>query len=478
MSEHPTNSSRTDPTPRSHDQDVSSPATSAAPASRPRSFAPHSLLVLLLGVVGALTVSAPHESQAEDRPAAAAARAEPAAPATDPPPGMRTVRTQHYRIHTDLDPELAADLARRLDGMYDEYQRRLANFRVAQSAPPLEVHLFRRQQDYLRFTGERWRNSGGVYMSGRNLLAAFLEGQGRDALRRTLQHEAFHQFAHAAISPDMPVWLNEGMAQLFEEGIWTGEGFWLGQVPPRRIRQLQADLTNRRLKRFDHLMCVTPEQWAATLAGDHAAGATQYNQSWAMVHFLVQATDAAGQARYRARLLRMLDHLHAGRDGRSAFEQAFSANTKGFEDRFVEYARTLTATPEASLIERQEVLADLLMELRRQGRTFERVADLRAAAVRARYTLRYSERGMEWTSDPDVNTYFRDAAGHLFDAGRLYFSARAGAPLPDLVCRASDRLQFRTRFHAGAAGGAAADGKFERELLIESPGESQASAGD
>ena len=54
----------------------------------------------------------------------------------------------------------------------------LAAFAVAQGAPPaaMEVYLFRRQADYLRFTCERWRNSGGVYMSGRNLLAAFLEG--------------------------------------------------------------------------------------------------------------------------------------------------------------------------------------------------------------------------------------------------------------------------------------------------------------
>lgn len=428
------------------------------------SLAGRSCVVLLFALVATLAVSVPPVSQAEGQPGPSDV------------PGMRTRVTRHYRIHTDLDPDLANDLATRLDGMYAEYQRRLANFRIEPSAPRLEVHLFRRRQDYLRFTGDRWRNSGGVYMSGRNLLAAFLEGQGRDALRRTLQHEAFHQFAHAAISPDMPVWLNEGMAQLFEEGIWTGGGFWLGQVPPRRIRQLQADLSKRRLKRFDHLMSVTPEQWAAALAGDQDHGATQYNQSWAMVHFLAQARDDRGREKYRARLLRMLEHLHAGKTGKAAFESAFSANTKGFEDRFVEYARQLTATPEASLIERQEVLADLLMELRRQGRTFDRIADLREAAVRAKYSLRYNERGMEWTSDPDINTYFCDDAGQLLDATRLYFSERAGAPLPDIICRASDRLQFRTRFHASASGDR--DGRFERELLIEAPGTTQASAAD
>ena len=48
--------------------------------------------------------------------------------------------------------------------------------------------------------------AGGMFLPGRNLLAAFLEGQGRQQLRRTLQHEAFHQFAYNAISPDLPIW--------------------------------------------------------------------------------------------------------------------------------------------------------------------------------------------------------------------------------------------------------------------------------
>jgi hypothetical protein len=390
--------------------------------------------------------------------------------ATDPA-GFSVLRTRHYHIHTDLDRELAEDLARRMDGMYDEYKRRLANFEAEQQASPMHVYLFRRQQDYLRFTGERWRNSGGVYMSGRNLLAAFLEGQGRDALRRTLQHEAFHQFAHRVISPNMPVWLNEGMAQLFEEGIWTGDGFLLGQVPPRRVRQLQADIKKKRLIRFDRLLALTPDEWSARLADDQGSGATQYNQSWAMVHFLVHARDAAGKEKYRGRLVRMLELLHAGKDARQAFETAYSTNTKGFQDRFVEYATALQGTPEASMIERQEVLADFLIELKNKGRTFANIADLRQAAIKSKYILRYSDRGMSWSSDPDVQTYFSDMTGRGLESHELFFDFRRGAELPDIVCRASERLQFRTRFHP------AAGKKLEHEVLVEPP-RSQARADD
>ena len=126
------------------------------------------------------------------------------------PPCGRSRRST--TIHTDLDPQLADDLARRMDKMYELYANRLSGFArgEAQDGAAVRGVLFRRQQDYLNYAGERMKNTGGVFMSGRNLLASFLGDLGRDSLRRTLQHEAFHQFAHTVISPDTPVWLNEG----------------------------------------------------------------------------------------------------------------------------------------------------------------------------------------------------------------------------------------------------------------------------
>src|SRR5688572_9440095 len=179
------------------------------------------------------------------------------------PRGMRPIDTRYYRIHTDLDPELARDLAQRLDVMYEAYSQRLRLFNAKDKPiPRFEVYVFRRQEDYLKLTGERRRNTGGVFMSGRNLLESFLGSQGRDGLRRRLQHEAFHQFAHTVISPDLPVWINEGLAQVFEEAVWNGSTFALEQIPPRRLRQLKADMDDRRLLRFEALMAMTHDEWA------------------------------------------------------------------------------------------------------------------------------------------------------------------------------------------------------------------------
>jgi hypothetical protein len=376
---------------------------------------------------------------------------------------LPVLRSRHYRIHSDLDNELLRDLARRMDAMFDEYAKRLAGFGIDNSAASsMEAYLFQHHEDYLQIVGPEVRNTWGVTMPGRNLLAAFLEGQGRDDLRKTLQHEAFHQFAAITISKTLPSWLNEGLAQVFQEGIWTGDSFLLGQVPPHRIRQLQFDIKNRKLLPFEQIMSMTHEKWNHALAGDSGAGATQYNEAWAMVHMLVHARDATGREPYRGRLIQMLELLHQGKDGREAFESSFSPNIKGFQDRFVEYARSLEPTPEAAMMERQDVLAHMLVFFREKGLRFNRIAEMRDAAVRGGYHFTAaSSSGLKWTSDPDVKNYFSDPGGKLLGDSELYFTPRGGAPLPDIVCRATERVKFRTRFHRESGD------KVAHEVLVE-----------
>ena len=385
----------------------------------------------------------------------------PPAPAAGPP-NMREIQTRHYRIHTDLDFELANDLAQRLDGMYEAYSWRLRLFNNnGREMPRFEVYLYQNANDYLALTGQRMKHTGGVFMSGRNLLASFYKGQGRDALRRTLQHEAFHQFAHTVISPNMPVWLNEGLAQVFEEAVWNGKNFNLEQVPPRRIRQLELDLKNRKLVKFETLMGLAPMEWAKRLEIDHPTGATQYNQAWAMTYFLINARDDNGGGyRYRQRLLRMLELLHDGRDADGAFREAFGNNIEGFERRFVEYARQLRPTSQATLMEYQDVLGDLIVELHKIGKTFDSVAALRAEVEQARYKLTYKRGAMEWSTHDDVGVYFRDQNGEPYRDDELFFQPNRRNPLPDLVCRYSADLQFRTRFHLE-------DRRIEHEVLVE-----------
>jgi hypothetical protein len=375
---------------------------------------------------------------------------------------LKQVKTKHYSLHTDVEPALAKDLALRLDAMYEEYDRRLADFKTTNDEKrPFEVYVFNERDDYMKFTGNRLANTGGVFIPHKNQLVAFLKGQGRDGLRRTLQHEAFHQFAYRSISQDLPPWLNEGMAQLFEESIWTGRSFMINQVPPRRIRQLQNDIKTKRLIAFDRFLKTTLDEWLETLIKDAERGATQYNQAWAMVHFLVNAgTEDGGKAKYRDRLVEMLKKTNAGMPAGQAFDESFSDNVKGFQERFVEYARDMKPTPASAMLERQNVLADLFKGLSANGRSFKDVTAFKNEVMGGGYRLTYPMGTFRWETDPNAAVYFSNMDGKPFDRDSLYFEPRRGAPLPDLVCKPGGRTQIRSRFFRE-------EDAIEHEVLVE-----------
>ncbi|MGA2230995.1 MAG: DUF1570 domain-containing protein [Tepidisphaeraceae bacterium] len=370
---------------------------------------------------------------------------------------LRIIQSQHYRIHTDLDEEIVSDLSHRMDAMYDEYARRLADFPRPDDSVPLEAYLVRTKEKYLHLVGLTMAGTGGAFNANRHLLAAFLDGQGADALRRTLQHEAFHQFAFDAIGRNIPIWLNEGLAQVFEEGIWTGSGFLLGQVPPRRLRQLHADIEGGSLIQFPDLLAMDAPGWAKGWR-DPARSATQYNQSWAMAHFLVYATDEQGRLKYRSRLIEMLKLLRSGTNGQDAFRAAFSANIDGFRDRFSEYADDLAATPQATLIEHQGVLADILIAMSQHGRTFSDFEEFKRLCIAEDWRIHYTLGGLQWSSANDPSIYFCSPGNGADGPDVQHFELAANRPLPDLVCECAG-LRLRTRFSQGAS-------KMEHETIV------------
>jgi Protein of unknown function (DUF1570) len=371
---------------------------------------------------------------------------------------LRIIHTKHYEIHTDLEATFAAELAHRMDVMYEEYEKRMKDFRPPADAPPLPAYLFTREQDYMTFTEHRVMHTGGVFVvePDRSFLAAFLNGQGRDTLRRTLQHEAFHQFAYFTISHDLPIWMNEGLAQVFEEGIWTGQKFLLGQVPPRRIRQLQSDIAHHTLVDFKTFLAITPDQWSANLTADANKGATYYNQAWAMVHFLAESGHPDGVAL----LSDYLKRLHNGEDPQAVFQQAFADKIPQFQDAFADWAASLQPTPEATVLERQDTLGDFLVALAKDGMHFNDMTNFRNTVIADRVKLRYTRGAVKWSTSDTPQIYFADLGGQLYPAPELFFRHSPGSPLLDIICHATPQLQLRTHFYKG-------DKEIEHEVLIE-----------
>jgi hypothetical protein len=356
-----------------------------------------------------------------------------------------TFSTDHYVIHTDLDPSLAADMGHRMDVMWEEYSRRFGDLPDAGDDAKLQAYLFSRRADFVHLTEDRFPTAGGVFMPSKHLLAAFLEGQGREGLRRTLQHEAFHQFAQSAIGGHLPIWLNEGIAQIFQEGIWTGGGFLIGEVPPNRAEELRQEIRDNRLADFAEFINRTDEEWGSNMRYRPIAQ-LQYNQAWAMTQFLIYATDADGQPKYRDRLLEMLRLIRAGRDGHSAFVSAFSDNFDGFQARFLEWAQDLKPTAPAAYAEHEGALAHVLIALNERGQSFTNVGALQQFLTSGGYQLQV---GSVVLSPAE---FFRDLSGKPFNATQLLFDPTGGPGSLDLLCRPAGNLQLRTHFVRDVSG--------------------------
>jgi hypothetical protein len=124
----------------------------------------------------------------------------------------REVRSKHYRILSDLDPDDTKLYASHLDLMYEEYARRLAG--IPQQAPEVPfVLMFERESDYLNVLRNRYgvngTGSGGMFFitPAGAALAFFTEQLPRTRVLHVVQHEGFHQYAHSRFAGTLPPWV-------------------------------------------------------------------------------------------------------------------------------------------------------------------------------------------------------------------------------------------------------------------------------
>jgi hypothetical protein len=194
---------------------------------------------------------------------------------------MKTYETKYYIIHSDLPPDDVKEAALRMTKMAEEYHERTKGFSGA-IRERLPFYLFSNPRDYYLAGG--LPGSAGVFQAsgdGESRLMAIAVDNAGGGTWHVVQHEGFHQFAHAVIAGDLPVWLNEGIAEYFGEAVFTGDGFVCGVIPPRRLARIQQGINGGRFKHIPDMATMTHMQWSIELSG------ANYDQAWSMVHFLI-----------------------------------------------------------------------------------------------------------------------------------------------------------------------------------------------
>lgn len=276
---------------------------------------------------------------------------------------LNTYASAHYVIHTDIPRDEVRRFATHMDAVFRAFERRFAGFE-SRDRDPMPVYLFQAEAGYHAFLATQQinaANSSGMFFTGPTGrgLAVYVEGQPRSKVFATLQHEGFHQFAYDYLGRDVPIWLNEGLAQYFETGVIVGSELRTGMTDSFALEAVQNALRQGKAVPFDELLADTPATWHTRLSKDPDRARLAYAQSWSMAYFLVHANEG----RYRPPLDDYLHRLSKGAPPTATFAEVFGSDIVAFERVWRRYTLTLKPDPVNAATDRMTFLAQSLLFL-------------------------------------------------------------------------------------------------------------------
>ena len=279
---------------------------------------------------------------------------------------LRMLETRHYTLRTDLDEDTAKTLGVHMDTVFDAYRSMFSNFK-GRIDSRLEAYVFSTDQLYITFLrsefGVDGTGSGGMFLhhGDRSVIAAWTGSRGMRSTRSILQHEGFHQFANV-LFPDLPVWANEGFAELFGAGCMVTGEFWVGAIPASWLRRLKTARANDALIPFQDFFTMDSGSWSHHVTSGSAS--LNYTQAWSLAHFFLYAQDA----RWQKQFLSFLDLLNRGAAWEAAFRQVFGTSEYAMiQDAYLKWLDEARPVDHRAIIHELEILATGMFWLNQQG---------------------------------------------------------------------------------------------------------------
>ncbi|HUD71608.1 MAG TPA: tetratricopeptide repeat protein, partial [Dongiaceae bacterium] len=270
-------------------------------------------------------------------PAGVVSPALPAAPARapaaipDPIEFDRWIRveSEHLVIYSNAPEDPTIDVGRHVEVFRDQIARFNPDLRV-DSALPIVLFVFRDDRTFIPY---KLLGRGQRAGMAANIDGFFLQHDDGNYLcvNATPANDPwpviYHEYAHFFLAnnfTDIPLWLNEGLAEYF--GTFRVDGseammggpikshlWWLREHPPMALRRLFS------------IDFASPEYHEDDRQG------TYYAQSWAVTHYLLWGTDGPGGG-----MDRFLSDRKRG-DSLAAAVAPFTANPGEREERFLQY---------------------------------------------------------------------------------------------------------------------------------------------
>jgi hypothetical protein len=105
-----------------------------------------------------------------------------------------------------------------------------------------------------------------------------------------LYHEAFHAYLDNAVYPsqqyEVPRWLNEGLAQLFENAFVEIGELQIGRMDEKRLQNIQDAVRRGRFMTLREILQAPPDQFFVRHTQEQFEADRQYDAAWALAHFL------------------------------------------------------------------------------------------------------------------------------------------------------------------------------------------------
>jgi hypothetical protein len=265
--------------------------------------------------------------------------------------------------HTDLinpaayDPRAnlivcGSDLRRLGKGLED------AKFHHAQQIADLDryeasLRKLYKDQELKRYLDPVKHDRGLVYATDRKNGEKFDLAASR--LFAVLYHEAFHAYAATFVYPplkpeqikegkgtgELPRWLNEGMAQLFETAVVEAGELRADYPDPVRLEKVKDAIRGKgdlRLVPLGDLLVAGKDAFLSKHAEESAAASRAYLTGWAAAYYLTFERRLVGTAKFRQYLIA----INTGTDPRAAFETLVGQPLTVFERQWQDYLLKLT----------------------------------------------------------------------------------------------------------------------------------------
>jgi tetratricopeptide (TPR) repeat protein len=237
-------------------------------------------------------------------------------------------RTAHFHIYSCSSTQAVASLAMRLEQFRDAYAL-LAGAQAVASPPIIAVAFpdHAAMKPFLPLYQGQPENLSAFFLRGNdeNLIVLHLAGSGDDSLQRI-----FHEYSHLLMrhnAPFWPMWLNEGMAEIYAP---------FEVVGPFRTR------IGKPMDHHVELLSVTPlmplSQLFAVTRDSPEYNERQhqgifYAESWLLAHYLMLGGNPALQAGFR----QLTPLLRQGQSPQQAFTNALHTSLPAMEAQLRRY---------------------------------------------------------------------------------------------------------------------------------------------